>query len=163
MATLPTLIQNGLLVHVTVPLDQGELAERSIYGCAEFIRWLNHDLPHLESGRLRAADTPQEQLDNIMYRWIAGKPVIYDRMFKDLMPMQDEVWEMKTVDIRVFGWMYRPRIFIAAFADYADLYKGKVRKVSYQDAKRKVMTARDRLDLDEPKFAGGKFDDLVRV
>ena len=87
----------------------------------------------------------------------------YDRMFKDLIPDKDEVWEMKTVDLRIFGWIYRPRIFIAVFGDYADLYKGRNSTKSYADALRKVKNARDGLDLDEPKFRGGKFDDLVRV
>ena len=52
------------------------------------------------------------------------------------MAMRDEVWELKTADIRVFGWIYRPLIFIAAFADYADLYKGKNAPRSYPDARK---------------------------
>ena len=163
MATLLTLAGSGLLVPITVPLDPGELAQRAIYGCPEFVQWIAKDLPRLEAGRLRAADTPAEQLDNAMYRWIAGKHIQYDRMFKDLMPMRDEVWEMKTADIRVFGWVYRPCVFIAVFADYADLYKGKTAKKSYESAKQRVITARSRLSLDEPKFTAGVFDDLVRV
>ncbi len=99
----------------------------------------------------------------MMYKWIAGKEIIYDRIFKDLMPMKDEVWEMKTADTRVFGWIYRPRIFIAVFGDYADLYKGKMRKASYEAAKQRVLKHRDNLDLDAPKFTSGVFDDLVCV
>jgi hypothetical protein len=121
MATLHNLVAAGTLVSITVPLDSGELPERSIYGFPEFQHWLSHDLPNLEPGRLRASESPQEQLDSMMYRWIAGKRIVYDRMFKNLMPIQDEIWEMKTADIRVFGWIYRPLIFIAVFDDYTDL------------------------------------------
>jgi hypothetical protein len=151
------------LVGVTVPLDHDELSERLLYACPEFIRWLKEDLPKLEPGRLRAAETPKEQLDNLMYRWIAGKPIIYNRMFKDLMPMRDEVWEMKTVDIRVFGWIYRPCIFIAVFADYADHYKGRNHRASYTTARERVKAEREKMNLDEPKLTAGVFDDLVRV
>ena len=84
-------------------------------------------------------------------------------MFKDLMPIRDEVWEMKTADIRVFGWMYRPRVFIAVFGDCADTYKGKSATASYEVAKRRVVRERDRLDLDDPKFTPGVFDDLVCI
>jgi hypothetical protein len=79
------------------------------------------------------------------------------------MPMSDEVWEMKTADIRIFGWMYRPRTFIAVFGDYADLYKGKTQRRSYEDARRKIKKARDILDLDPPKFTKGTFDELVSL
>jgi hypothetical protein len=163
MATLHSLVAAGTLVSITVPLDSGELPERSIYGFPSFQHWLVNELPNLEPGRLKASESPQEQLDSMMYRWIAGKRIIYDRMFKDLMPMQDEVWEMKTVDIRVFGWIYRPLVFIAVFGDYTDRYKGKTSKASYETARQKVKESRDSLDIDEPKFTPGVFDDLIRV
>jgi hypothetical protein len=102
-------------------------------------------------------------MSRLIYRWIAGKEIIYDRMFKDLMPMIEEVWELKTVDTRIFGWMYRPRIFIAVFGDYADLYKGRNVSATYVSARNQVKDARAGLDIDEPKFATGHFDDLVCV
>jgi hypothetical protein len=102
-------------------------------------------------------------VDNIFYRWITGKDIIYTRQFQDLMPRADEVWEMKTADIRMFGWMYQPRKVIAVFGDYADLYKGRNASRSYGDAVRRVKNKRDGLDLDPPKFATGTFDELVSV
>ena len=163
MATITSLKEQKLLFSISVPLDEGELPQRLIYGFPDFVRWLAVEAPNLQSGRLKAAENPQEQLDNLLYRWIAGKRIIYDRMFKDLMPMADEVWEMKTVDIRVFGWMYRPLTFIAVFGNYADLYKGTHARASYEDAKKKVKSARAQLDLDEPKFTPGVFDELVCI
>ncbi|MGA2817363.1 MAG: hypothetical protein ABSE67_13885 [Xanthobacteraceae bacterium] len=112
---------------------------------------------------MKAQDTPSEQVDNVLYRWISGKDIIYSRQFQDLMPMADEVWEMKTADIRIFGWMYQPRKFIAVFGDYADLYKGRNKTRSYDDARGKVVRERDNLDLDQPKFVSGTFDELVSV
>lgn len=165
MATLPILTKRTppALHKIEVPLDCGEEPERLIYGLPEFLRWIKEDLPSLETGRLKAADTPHEQLDNILYRWIAGKDVAYGRMFKDLMPGPEEIWEMKTADLRVFGWMYRPRIFIAVFGDYADFYKGQNAPASYTTARTRVKNARNSLDIDEPKFTAGNFDDLVCV
>jgi hypothetical protein len=165
MATLHILAGRAppALHKIEVPLDRGEQPERLIYGFPEFTRWITEDLPSLETGRLKAADKPREQLDNVLYRWIAGKDVAYGKMFKDLMPGREEVWEMKTADLRVFGWMYRPRIFIAVFGDYADSYKGRNPSANYTTARNWVKTARDSLDIDRPKFATGSFDDLVCV
>jgi hypothetical protein len=80
-----------------------------------------------------------------------------------LSPKEDEVWEFNTIDLRIFGWIYRPNIFIGVFGDYADLYKVGRRRKSYDDAVQCVVSRRNRIPLDEPKFATGKFDDLVFV
>jgi len=165
MATLDNLINRKppALRRIDVPLDRGEQPERLIYGFTELIDWMENELPLLEPGRLKAADAPKDQLDYALYRWISGRDIAYGRMFKDLMPMLDEVWELKTADLRVFGWVYRPRIFIGVFGDYADLYKGRYVSASYSKAIERVKTARDNLEIDQPKFASGKFDDLVCI
>lgn len=162
MATLDILLARQELVRILVPTD-GAPRKRWIYGLPKFPGWLQNDLPKLETGRLQAVETPEEQVDNALYRWITGKPIAYDRQFYDLMPRADEVWEMKTADIRIFGWMYRPLKFIAVFGDYADLYKGAKKSRSYDAAIRRVKSERDRLNFDEPKFVTGTFDELVCV
>jgi hypothetical protein len=164
MATISTLVsQTGALVEIKVPLDTGDALKRRIYGLPSFKEWLDDDLRKMETGRHQAADSPSEQVDYILYRWITGGHINYSRQFKDLMPQKDEVWEMKTVDVRIFGWIYRPLNFIAVFGDYADLYKSVRRSRSYEDARKKVIFERNRLLLDEPKFIGGSFDDLVSI
>lgn len=160
MATVDTLLSRAELVRIVVPTD-GERRVRWVLGLPSFRDWLAHDLPALLPGRLQAADPPMEQVDDILYRWTTGKEMRYSRQIKDLMPRSAEVWEMKTADIRIFGWIYRPCKFIAVFGDYADLYKGKNVTRSYQEAVRRVVIARDALDLDPPKYAEGTFDELV--
>jgi hypothetical protein len=162
MATIDTLLERQTLVRILVATGN-EQKLRWIYGLPDFPVWLASELPKLEPGRLKSPDPPQEQVDNIFYRWITGKEIRYSRQFKDLMPMKDEVWEIKTPDIRIFGWMYRPLKFIAVFGDYADLYKGKGASKSYEDAKKRVKAERDKLDLDQPKYTTGTFDELVSV
>ena len=162
MATLDKLLGRHVLTRILVPTDR-EARLRWIYGFPAFQTWLDADLPNLEPGRLKASDPPKEQVDNILYRWITGKDILYTRQFQDLMPRADEVWEMKTADIRIFGWIYQPRKFIAVFGDYADLYKGKNASRSYEDARRTVIRERDNLDLSPPKFAEGTFGELVCI
>jgi hypothetical protein len=163
MATIHSLAAaGGPLTLIAVPLGRAQPL-RSIYGLSRFTNWMTNTLPNLQAGRLKGKETPQQQLDFRLFQWIAGKPIVYSRMFNDLMPHTDEVWEMKTLDVRVFGWMYRPLTFVAVFGDYADLYKGKTATRSYETAKADVIAARARLDLDLPKFTGGTFDELVSI
>lgn len=70
---------------------------------------------------------------------------------------------MKTDDLRIFGWMYRPRVFVAAFGDYADWYKRPNPTKSYDDARDRVVRERAAIDLDPPKFTSGEFHDLVCI
>lgn len=162
MATLSILSETGgPLTRLKVPLGKGQLPQRLIYGLPKFMEGLTKDLPTWNCGRLKAAQTPQEQMDSILFTWISGRPVRYGRMFQDLMPDTDEVWEFKTADLRIFGWIYRPRIFIAGFLGYADHYKPPSFLKSFDDARKCVVAKRNALDLDEPKYATGAFDELV--
>ncbi len=164
MATLASLTASGALVKIEVPLGLGDCQKRQIYGFPSFRDWLDSELPGMVPGRLKSVDPPKEQVDWLLYKWITGGRILYGRQFQDLMPDEDEVWEMKTADTRIFGWIYRPLIFIALFGDYADLYKPPTKLRSYKTARQRVMTARDNLKLDEPKFSSGSnFDELVSI
>jgi hypothetical protein len=122
---------------------------------------MNKEVPQMVSGKINASQTPHEQLDDILRKWITGKPMRYQNWLKDLMPRGDEVWELKTADLRIFGWIYRPRKFIAVFGGYADHYKSRRGPALYAAAIKRVVVARDGLDLDPPKYVTGVFDALV--
>lgn len=163
MATIHKLLTDGQLINIIVPLDRRDFQNRWIYALPSFVEWMQKILPHLQTGRLNASETPEEQLDNILYKWIAGKEIRYEKMFKDLSPSKDEVWEFKTADLRIFGWMVEKGKFVAVLGGYTDLYKPPNQKASYDAAKSKVILARNNLDLDEPKFISGVYDDIIGV
>jgi hypothetical protein len=163
MATVHKLLADGQLIDITVPLDRREFQFRWIYALPSFAEWMKEVLPKLQTGRLNASETPEEQLDNILYKWITGKEIRYERMFKDLSPREDEVWEFKTADLRIFGWMVEKRKFVAVLGGYTDSYKPPNQKASYDAAKSKVISARNKLDLNEPKFISGVYDDIIGV
>jgi len=85
----------------------------------------------------------------------------YGPMFHDMDPSSDQVWELKTADLRIFGWMYRPREFIAVCGGFADDYKLPTKTKNYADDRRAVVEARNALPLDDPKYATGDFNELV--
>ena len=161
MATLDSI---PITTKITIPLGRGEFEERQFYALPAFMNDLRNVVPALEKGRLDAPLSPLQQLDDILHRWIIGKPMRYRRWLNDLSPQDSETWELKTADLRIFGWIYRPKIFVGAFIGYTDHYKrhGNQPAVeSYGAARDRVVEIRNRLDLDEPKFATGVFDALV--
>jgi len=122
---------------------------------------MKSEVPQLTTGRAQSAFTPLEQLMERLRQWMAGDAMRYGPWFHDMTPKSDHVWELKTDDLRIFGWMYQPCAFIAVRGGQADDYKEPTKIKNYADERREVIKARDTLPLDGKKFAEGEFDDLV--
>jgi hypothetical protein len=66
--------------------------------------------------------------------------------------LRDGIWELKTPDLRLFGWFHVKDCFICGALDTAfnvknsNLYKGYANEVGH---------FRDELPLDEPKYLTG--------
>jgi hypothetical protein len=162
MATLPILSgPSGPLTLISVPLGPGRMPERLFYAMPDFMPWMTAEVPAMNQGRLNATQTPKEQLDNLLHKWIAGKPMKYPGTVNDLKPLQNGVWELKSIDLRIFGWIYRRKIFIASLGGYADDYKIPTPRKTYGSAIRHVVKDRDSLDLDPPKYTPGDHNALV--
>jgi hypothetical protein len=161
MATFDKLLSEGRIVRVKLRLTRGQFDERELYAYPECLKWMKAEVPQMVTGRVQSAFSPKEQLITRLLQWITGKPMARGRMFQDMSPRSDEVWELKTADLRIFGWMYRPRKFIAVCSGYADHYKEPTKIKNYADDMRAVVQARDELPLDGDKFAAGDYDELV--
>jgi hypothetical protein len=161
MATFDSLIKGNQLVPVILRLPRGQFHERKIYAYPACVRWMRDDVPKMTTGRLKSDFTPREQLVERLRQWMSGDPMAYGRMFHDMEPSTDDVWEMKTADLRLFGWMYRRCTFIAVKGGYADDYKEPTKTKNYADERRDVLKARETLPLDNPKLEKGTFDELV--
>jgi hypothetical protein len=103
--------------------------------------------------------TPQEQFSALVSQFISGDDLIFNHDFKALHKNQrgmrnydDGVWELKTADVRLFGWFCNFDWFVGAAIDEAwrvkehDLYAG------YRE---EVIRFRSGLDLNDPKFIPG--------
>ncbi len=161
MATLDKLVEDGTIVRVKLRLRHGQFDERKLYAYPECLEWMKVEVPKMVTGRLQSDLTPALQLTTLLLQWITGKPMAYGRMFQDMLPQSEEVWELKTPDLRLFGWIYRPREFIAVRGGYADDYKEPTKTKFYGDDRQAVVDARNALPLDTPKFATGEYDELV--
>lgn len=161
MATIATLLADSRIHRVQVRLGRGQFHDRRLYALPDCFQWMKVDVRKMVTGRIKSASTPYEQMIERFRQWMADEPMHQCRMFRDMLPHTDGVWEMKTDDLRIFGWMYQPKQFIAARGGYADDFKEPTKTKTYADEMRKVIEARNDLPLDEPKFREGGFDELV--
>ncbi|HZL59844.1 MAG TPA: hypothetical protein VFC38_09090 [Stellaceae bacterium] len=151
MATLEHLVASGKLRKHEPELDDGEMPEGIICLSPECDAWLSNHLigtPRFSGRKLTAYD----QVDQILYDFVIGRPMAYSVHYRKLEPVGSHVWELKTVDVRLFGWFCKKGHFVVVCGSL----KNKLRKnKNYAPFIAKVIAFRKALDLDEPKAITG--------
>ena len=129
----------------------GEFEERQISLAPDGVVWLTTILP-TETADAGRKITPLEQIEQIFHDYITGKVMAYDTQRKRLEPDANFVWEFKTPDVRVFGWLPRKRHFIVVTGQMKRNLKPRKLYKSYIQ---QVVAFRDGLKLDPPKQLEG--------
>lgn len=160
MATLKELEDSGLLVRIEVELNMGELPWRRVFGTQDFLKWLDEVLPTLTTTVIGGDTEPIEQVDAVFHEYIIGRHLDENHHFKPLSWTPDwSIWEFKTPDIRIFGWLVEKDAFVCAFGDMKDEIE-LMKKYGAYIAKTKYV--RDQLPLNEPKYVASKeYDDVL--
>ncbi len=91
-----------------------------LFALPRVIRWLRKELPCLQTdGFHDGAPSPKEQAFQIFWAFIVGRPLHHMaglpnglKSANRLKPPQDGVWELRTFDLRFFGWFPRKGTFI---------------------------------------------------
>lgn len=151
MATILDLIGTGALFKLDPGLDGPGQEFRCIYTSPRLKTWMQNDLLRLES-TWNLEISPAEQLAEMLEHFCSGGALMYGWQFKPLVHIRDGVWQLKTADIRMFGWFVRKDCFIGVAANLADTIK---RHDLYRGYVGEVARYRDALDLNEPKFIPG--------
>jgi hypothetical protein len=152
MATILELERDGQLFKLDAGLGPTEQEWRRISASLRLCQWIERVLPTL-APQWNSEQSPLEQFDDIVWAFVSGEPLVYLHQFKPLRHIAGGVWELKTPDLRVFGWFDQMDSFIAVCADQKNrilnhgLYHGYCGEVA---------RFRERLDLDEPKFLPGE-------
>lgn len=104
--------------------------------------------------------SPALQAWALLKRFIVGHAFEHPKLFKRMSPLTDDIWELRTDDLRFFGWFPRKDCFIATSGDlFANL---KADEALYEKHRIAAIEFRAQLDLDQPKYAkGAKHDDVV--
>lgn len=153
MATLDELDRQGLVEKVEIEnLRRLEFEDRQIYLFLEVKTWLEETVPDMAPfyGENIA---PIHQAFGLFKDFITGVEFDEGEMFWRMRPAEDDIYELRTADLRFFGWFYRPKVIILARGDtFERLHTYQGMHAGYRDEVRRL---RDAIPLDEPKFVVG--------
>lgn len=152
MATLATLIARGSLLRWEVALSPRQQIERVLLLVPQLRGRLEEALAVGSTWNIE--ETPAQQLDALTAVFVSGEPLAFGWQFKSLLhvPNLEEVWYLKTADVRLFGWFPCRDYFIATSVGVAEQVK---RLRLYRPFGQEVARIREALPLDEPKFMPG--------
>jgi hypothetical protein len=123
MPTIEHLVATGAISRIEVELDGREQAQRLLYGTPGFIEWLGKLINGEESEGHLGQATAVEQIDQLFHSYLSGAPLIHKRQVRYIRAEENAVWELKTPDIRIFGWFMKRDCFVCVFGDWADKVK----------------------------------------
>lgn len=149
MTTIESLKQEKTIVKLVIPLRENELELRTIYVSQRFISWMKENMIEFSAKNTDMDLSPKEQMYKIFRQYVIGEDFDSDRKLKCLHPNGKFIWEFKSVDLRVFGWFYKPGIFICVAANFTDIVKKSNLYAGYVNEAVKF-----RIDsgLDKPNF-----------
>jgi hypothetical protein len=130
MLTIEALVEAGAFSRIEVEMGRRDQPMRLLYGTPGFIAWLGEIKNGAEPENRLVDTTPAEQIDQLFHTFLSGMPLIYTRQFRMMRAEKNAVWELKTPDMRIFGWFMKKDCFVGVFGNWADevkdhdLYRG---------------------------------------
>jgi hypothetical protein len=153
MATLSALDHRGDLFRLDPALPPNELELRMIYLSPKLKTWLADVLPGVPSD-WDVELTPAEELSQLVESFCSGVVLIYDKDLKPIRYVKDGVWELRTIDLRLFGWFPMKDHFVGVVANTAKfIHDHEGIHTGYAG---EVCRFREGLDLDDPKYVRGR-------
>lgn len=152
MATLTELQERGRLEEVEdISLVPGQ-KRRELY---IMVPEASDDVRRVV-GRYTATWNPSlsisDQMVQLFHDFISGKSLHHPEDFHVLLEVEDGIWELKTDDVRFFGWFPDKDNFVIATVGYADMVKdGK-----YASFISTALFRRKDLALNDGKFIQGE-------
>lgn len=161
MATVEQLEAEGKLEKVRGLLGAGEVPFREIYLLPQASAWMRDTMPGLETdGFKEGAVRPDQQAYVLFKDFVAGTDLFAQDMFpKPLRPddIEHGVWELRTADLRFFGWFVRKGCFVVSSVET----KRRILEHGLVPGHRaQAVHRREELDLDEPKYLKGRTKDV---
>jgi hypothetical protein len=151
MATLIELERDGQLFRLDPQLEPTEQEWRSIYLSPTLKKWMQDVLPTLQS-TWQVEIGPAQQLDALVEEFCSGTTLCYGPRFHPIEHVEDGIWQLKTPDLRIFGWFHVKDCFVGWRAELADFIKNHW---LYHGFAGETARFRNKLNLDEPKFVHG--------
>jgi hypothetical protein len=164
MATIHQLEREGVLARIQFKLTRFEFPSRELYASPGLVEWIKGPL-HKMKPIDNLNSQPREQAHALLKKFVLGGSFTTPRMFRQLRPLESDVYELKTPDLRFFGWFHQRDRFLAICAEHIEVLKepesGPLR---YDALIREVCAFRDTIDLDEPKcLTGARVSDVISL
>jgi hypothetical protein len=135
-------------------------AIRHIWITKRVEHWIQNDLATLKAMPRDPGETPMRPLAQTKFlfeRFIQGQPLYVEDDFWLMRPEEEDVFELKTLDVRFFGWFPEPKKFLIAAADSME----KSHTYNLHDGYRnEVVNIRERIDLFPKLVVGAKPEDV---
>jgi hypothetical protein len=123
MSTIDKLVSGGRLRAVRLGLQDDELPDRGLFGTDRLHEFLANDLAKIAANDAQLS--PLEQVAALFGRYLTNVPLVLKSPISPLRHLDDAVWELKTTDVRIFGWFARKDCFVAdGGADVSRLKSG---------------------------------------
>lgn len=158
MSTLKECVDAGLLIWIGGNLRPHQQPCRLLAATPRAIEWMRMTLPTLPSdGYADGAMSPMAQAGSLFNRWVAGEP--FERPLpREMRPVGEGIWELRTDDLRFFGWFPQHKAFVISAAQPASTCKDKD---LYRGFLAQAVADRGRIALNGGTFMKGNIDDLV--
>ena len=151
MATILDVAAQGGIIKYDPDLKVGEQEERLFYLFPKAVSRIEQKVAKLASA-FGSEITPLEQLDALLATFCAGDVMSFGRQFHPLRHVDLGIWELKTADLRLFGWFSARDCFVCTNIDDATQIKRSQMYTGYRD---EAVRLRATLPLSDPKFVPG--------
>ena len=138
-------------------MRRGKCAWRYVFASKVFLEWVNSEMPAITPDH-PDNDPPKVQLEAELYGFCCGFALAFGSDVRCLEPQRLSVWELKTADLRLFGWFCQK--------NYLVLHKGerkaKLQKwEDYAPFVDEVNRFRSDLSIHIPIYVVGRLADVV--
>ena len=120
MSTLATLVEAHGLRSLSVPMGAAVQKWRVLYAAPRLITFLGQIVAGDPPTRCEADLSPKEQLYGLFADFISGEELVFDEEYHAMYPGDAAIWELKTPDIRIYGWFAQVDCFIGVVGDWKD-------------------------------------------
>ena len=123
MTTIEELVEANVISRIQVEMHSRDQELRLLYGTPDFIDWLGRLAKGAGPEQRLGEATAAEQVDDLFNTFLSGLPLVYMKQFRSIRSEKNAVWELKTPDVRIFGWFLKKDCFVAVFGNWADVIK----------------------------------------
>ncbi|MFK5599940.1 hypothetical protein ACFZ8E_23530 [Methylobacterium sp. HMF5984] len=118
MATISDLTRAGVLHPVGGSKGTKKGKTRRFYATDAALDWIVGVSRNSPSSPEGYDETPKLQLYNLLKAYTSGDPLVFDQEFHPMRPGDKKIWELKTIEMRIFGFFSDVDEFVAVVIDY---------------------------------------------